>query len=99
MLDNIRTLLPAGLALALLFPAVAGGQQSPEELAAQLEELKKGQDQIREELKQIRTLLQQRPAAAPSGPQVVGKVMDLGDNPIKGASTAPLTLVEFTDYQ
>ena len=99
MLDNIRRLLPAGLALALLTPAVAAGQQSGDDLAAQIEELKKGQEQIREELKQIRALLQQRPAAQPAGPQVAGKVMNLGDNPVKGASTAPLTLVEFTDYQ
>ena len=100
MLEKTRRLLPAGLALALLTPAIAAGQQPGEDLASQIEELKKGQDEIREELKEIRTLLQQRQAPArPSGPDVAGKVMDLGDNPIKGASTASLTLVEFTDYQ
>ena len=100
MFENTRRLLPAGLALALLTPAIAAGQQSGQDLAAQIEELKQGQAQIREELKQIRTLLQQRQAPArPAGPDVAGKVFDLGDNPIQGASTARLTLVEFTDYQ
>ncbi len=78
----------------------ASAQQTNEDLAAQIEELKKGQEQIRNELQQIRTLLQQRQAPArPAGPDVAGKTFDLGDNPVKGASTAKLTLVEFTDYQ
>lgn len=100
MLIHLKRLALAGLMLCLTAPTIALGQQTGEDLAVQLEELRKGQVQIRQQLQQIRTLLQQRQAPAkPAGPNVAGKVFDLGDNPIKGASTARLTLVEFTDYQ
>ena len=58
-------------------------------------------DRIRNELQEIKKLIQARPAAPPppSGPNVKGKVFDLGANPTKGERTAKLTLVEFTDYQ
>lgn len=69
------------------------------ELRREIEKLKLGQQQIERELQEIKKLLQARPAAAPAGPQVKGKVFDIGDNPVQGASTAKLTLVEFTDYQ
>ena len=104
MLARMKRLTLAGLVLGLTVPAIAVGQEAdPQDLAAQIEELKKGQAAIRQELRQIRALLQQRQAptrpARPAGPDVAGKVFDLGDNPVKGASTARLTLVEFTDYQ
>ena len=70
-----------------------------------IEELKRGQREIKRQLQEIRrqqqeikTLLQARPAA-PSGPNVKDRIFDIGDNPVKGASTSKLTLVEFTDYQ
>ncbi len=58
-------------------------------------------EDIRQEINELKKLVQQRPAAAPrpSGPNVEGKVFNLRDNPVKGAQTAKLTLVEFTDYQ
>jgi protein-disulfide isomerase len=89
--------LAIGLALALAGAMGARAQDT----AAQIEELKKGQEQIRKELAEIKKLIQARPAAParPAGPDVAGKVFDLGANPIKGPATAKLTLVEFTDYQ
>lgn len=100
MLKNMRRLTLLGLLLGLTLPAIARGQEPGDDLAKQIEELKKGQAEIRAELKEIRNLLQERQAPArPAGPDVAGKVFDLGDNPVKGASTARLTLVEFTDYQ
>jgi protein-disulfide isomerase len=100
MLIQIKRLILIGLLFGLAVPATALGQQTQDDLAAQIEELKKGQEQIRQQLQQIQTLLQQRQAPArPAGPNVAGKTFDLGDNPVKGASSARLTLVEFTDYQ
>ncbi len=99
-----RTFGPLVLGAALLalsaVPA-AQAQESEQELREEIEALKQGQKQIRSDLAEIKKLLQARPqrAAAPAGPDVEGKVFDLGDNPIKGARTAKLTLVEFTDYQ
>ena len=84
-------LTPAGLA-----------QQSDQELKNEIEALKKGQQQILKELQEIRKLLQAKQAAPvplPATPNVWNQVFDLGANPVKGQSTARLTLVEFTDYQ
>ncbi|MEJ2246690.1 MAG: hypothetical protein P8Y80_11535 [Acidobacteriota bacterium] len=72
------------------------GQQ---DLRREIEALKKGQEQIREELKDIKELLQGREKAKPSGPNVRDVEFDLGKNPVIGEDTARLTLVEFTDYQ
>ena len=95
--------LPIGLALGLAGAATARGQEPGKDTAAQIEELKKGQEQIRKEIQEVKKLLQARQAPAapapPAGPNVAGKVFDLGDNPVKGENTARLTLVEFTDYQ
>lgn len=100
---------PFAAALVLLpgfFAGLAHGQE-PEadpmaELKKDVEALKKGQADIQRQLLEIRRLLQARPQAAaprPSGPNVQGVVFKVGDSPAKGESTAPLTLVEFTDYQ
>lgn len=86
------------LALSPLSNALA--QDSEQELRDEIEALKQGQKEIRSDLAEIKKLLQARPQrAAPAAPDVKGKVFDLGANPVKGASTAKLTLVEFTDYQ
>ncbi len=93
----------AVLALALGFvPAVVAQAEAEEsDLRQEIEALKRGQQQIRQQLRSIEQLLKARPAApaAPSGPNVRDKVFELGDNPVKGESAAPLTLVDFTDYQ
>ena len=85
------------LSLPLAPPAAA--QSSDEEMRQEIEALKKGQEEIQKQLEEIKKLVQQRPAARPSGPNVKDKIFDLGANPIKGESTAKVTLVEFTDYQ
>jgi protein-disulfide isomerase len=91
--------------------ALKRGQQQLQtelRLMREIEQLRKGQEEIRGELAEIKKLLQQQPAAAaraaappaaPAGPNVDGKVFDLGDNASKGSPGAALTLVEFTDYQ
>ena len=88
--------------VALGFSALAlAADSGDEDLATQVESLKQGQDEIRKELAEIKKLLQQgaRAAAAPAGPDVAGKVFDLGDNPTKGDADAKIALIEFTDYQ
>jgi protein-disulfide isomerase len=89
----------------LLLALMAGSstsfaQSSDQELRDEIEALKKGQEQIQKELQEIKKLLQtQERPAAPSGPDVKGKVFDIGSNPMRGEQTAKVTLVEFTDYQ
>ena len=97
-----RALASYALALALpLTLAAPAPAQTDDELRQQLKALEQGQRQIRQELAELKKLLQQQPAQAPapSGPNVAGKVFDLGANPVKGEPSAKLTLVEFTDYQ
>jgi hypothetical protein len=73
--------------------------QESGDVASEIEALKKGQEAIQKDLAEIKKLIQARPAAAPArrGPDVAGKVFDLGANLVKGEQTAKLTLVEFTD--
>jgi protein-disulfide isomerase len=71
-------------------------------LEAKIDELQKGQEEMRKQLAELTRLLEER--AAPlaqraAGSRVENVVFDLADNPVKGAASAPLTLVEFTDYQ
>ncbi len=96
---RIPAVLSAGL-LALATAPATFAQASSQELQKEIEALKQGQQQIRKDLQDIKTLLQkQAKPAAPSGPNVAGKVFDIGANPVKGVPTAKLTLIEFLDYQ
>lgn len=85
------------LALALPFFMASPSIAQDDDVKGQIEELKKGQQDILQELADIKKLLQGR--GQPAGPNVAGKVFALGDNPTRGANTATLTLLEFTDYQ
>ena len=96
---RIPAVLSAGL-LALATAPTTFAQASEQELQKEIEALKQGQQQIRKDLQEIKRLLQQQQKpAAPSGPNVQGKVFDIGSNPVKGVPTAKLTLIEFLDYQ
>lgn len=60
-------------------------------------------DQILQELRQIRQLLEKQgrpaPAAQPEETPTRAKIGDLTGVPMLGRKDAPLTIVEFTDYQ
>lgn len=89
------------LALSFLLTSSVLAQEEEADLRQKIEELKKGQDEIRKELADIKRLLQASAArgAAPAAPDVRNLVLDVGSNPFRGETTAKLTLVEFTDYQ
>ncbi len=95
---SVSVVLGTALLALSAFPA-ALAQGSDKEMREGIEALKKGQQQIRSDLAEIKKLLQSGQRAAPAGSNVKGKIFDLGDNPVRGARTAKLTLVEFTDYQ
>jgi hypothetical protein len=96
---RIPAILSAGLLTLAVAPATLA-QGSDQELRQEIEALKQGQQQIRQDLAEIKRLLQQEKAAPPpSGPNVAGKVFDIGANPVKGEPTAKLTLIEFLDFQ
>ena len=88
------------LLVAVALTGTGFAQGSDEDIQKQIEALKKGQDDIRKQLDEIKKLLQQRQQPQrPQLPNVKGKEFTLGTNPIKGDSSATLTLVEMTDYQ
>ncbi len=93
----------AGAALTALLVAVPApvlAEESRDALEKEIDGLKQGQQEILKQLEEIKKLVQARQAPPqPSGPNVKDIVFNLGNNPIRGAATAKLTLVEFTDYQ
>ena len=96
MHNLLRQAVAVGLTVGLGAASTAFGQT----LQDDMEQLKKGQAEILKQLQALKQQIGARPAQArPSVPNVQGKVLDLMDHPVKGASTAKLTLVEFSDYQ
>jgi protein-disulfide isomerase len=86
----------AGFFLLVTSLVAADQKSKPEEGIT-----KEQADAILNELKQIRILLEknQRAAVVPQAPEPVRANLKIGDGPALGAKNAPLTMVEFTDYQ
>jgi len=96
----IGRLFRAGCAVLLAgFGATgpANGQQTDPKLWEEIQTLKRGQEEIRRQLLEIRQLLQAR--QAPTAPDVRNVPVDLGTHPTEGSPTAALTLIEFSDFQ
>ena len=84
-------------AVLLLNPPFGWTQETPS-LQQEINALKEGQQAIRKDLDEIKTLLRNMGrGGAPAAPQNV--VLDLEQAQMKGEKTAKLVLVEFTDYQ
>lgn len=97
---HIITLAALALAAQGLSGSTQAAEHGDEDLAIKVEALKQGQDEMRKELAEIKKLIQQMPrGGAPAGPNVAGKIFDLGDNPMLGSDDAKIALLEFTDYQ
>jgi protein-disulfide isomerase len=91
MKNAMRYLRAAALPIAFLLPL---GAQQPEGISRQQA------DEILNELRQIRQLLQQQTAKnAPQEPPAQKAKLSLDAMPMLGVKTAPITIVEFTDYQ
>jgi len=84
------TILP--LAICLAFPAVAADKKKSDQGIT-----REQADEILNELRQIRELLEK--GAGPAEADASGIHMNLGDGPWLGSKDAPMTMVEFTDYQ
>lgn len=80
-------------------PGIAQTSDEVKALRKDVETLRDGQAAIQRDLQEIKRLLQTRPpaAAAAAPPQEV--VLNLDGAPVKGAKSAKVTMVEFTDYQ
>jgi protein-disulfide isomerase len=106
-----RAIVPV-LALAWLEPGSALGQEvGADPLRQEIQELREEIRALKAELREVKSLLRGRPApAAPAVPAPAAPApaplapprtpeVDLGDNPAKGKAGAPVTLVEFSDFQ
>jgi protein-disulfide isomerase len=95
MMKVRRVAMPSLLLLAGLAASTAFAQE--QDLKADIEALKKGQQEILQQIQDLKKLIQAQ--ARPAGPNVKDVMFDLGNNPVRGSNTAKLTLIEFTDYQ
>jgi len=90
-----RTLLPAVMILALATPARA---QAPRDTVQDLAAIRADLETVKSQLTEVLRLLRQRPIQggdAPTGPVRAS----VADAPTLGRADAPVTLVEFSDYQ
>jgi protein-disulfide isomerase len=102
-----KSVLAACIAIAFLTMANLGSAwaQSGEEmieLKSEIEALKKGQEQMQEDISAIRKILEEavRPRAQARAQQPFEPVdLTVGASPFLGAANAPVTLVEYSDYQ
>ena len=93
MKQFFRTLTAAALPLWL---AAALAAQTPNEPGITRQQA----DEILNELRQIRQLLEKQNKAGEAEPAKPSRIkLDLRNSPMLGSKNAPLTIVEFTDYQ
>jgi len=96
--------LTAGSIMVIVFTFLPGGAaaSTSSELKALREEvqaLREGQQDMQKELEEIKKLLQQGARAAPGQQAFKPTDLKVGNSPTMGFADAPVTLVEFSDYQ
>jgi hypothetical protein len=101
-LSVVRILLVIVLGLAVIVGAPAARAQTAEELKSlrqSIDVLRESQQRIERDLQEIKTLLRGRAAAAPPDDEPKNLTVSIDGDPVKGASSARLVLLDFTDYQ
>jgi len=101
-MSNIYLRSLVGLLLLLAAPAAHGFAQEPaseerKTLQAEIQALKEGQKSIRRELQEIKALLRARLTSPSTIPKNL--VLTVKGDPFMGEPNAPVTVIEFSDYQ
>jgi protein-disulfide isomerase len=95
--------ISALVAIAALFLNLGARAADPDPaaMAGQLDELKKSQDELRKDIEEIKKRLTALTTPPPRPPiaEKTDAVVSIGDIKFKGQSNAPLTIIEFSDYQ
>jgi protein-disulfide isomerase len=101
MKSTLLTIACSALALSLvdLGQAHASTSSDLQELKQEVQTLRQGQEQIQKDLAEIKQLLQQGARAAPGQQPFRPADFVVGSSPTLGSADAPVTLVEFSDYQ
>lgn len=95
-----RTLITLTVLFTLLFTGNVQAQaEDLDALQREVQAIRAGQEQMQKDLDEIKRLLQQGARAAPGQQPFAPTDMLLGNVPFKGEVNAPVTLVEFSDYQ
>jgi protein-disulfide isomerase len=98
----MKRLLPGVLAAVVLLslgaagPACAQSRDEVEKLKKEVAQLKAAQQAMQKEMQELRQLI---PKRGPSVESPVNVVFETSGDPVKGDSKAPLTLVEFSEFQ
>jgi protein-disulfide isomerase len=92
-------LLVLALTLAAPLPAAASTSSELKALQEEVHALREGQRKMQKDLADIKKLLEQGARAAPGQQAFKPADFVVGESPTRGAADAPVTLVEFSDYQ
>jgi protein-disulfide isomerase len=90
-----------GLCLATLIACSDSSAQSPkdtEALRKEIEALKASQAEMQKSLDEIREFLKAVTGGRFGGPSIVGASLEVGNAPANGPASAPVTIVEISDY-
>ena len=91
--------LAAGMLALAAGPSQAAKAGADSQLQEQLDTLREDQQALRKEFDELKKLLQDRGVIPPPRVQKIDGVIELGVAPVKGSGAAPLTMIEFSDYQ
>ena len=95
----LKTIFTACLCFCSFSAWSASTKQEMINLQTEIAALKAGQEAMQKDLAEIKTLVQQGARGAPAAPAFREQAVSTGTAPFKGEATAPLTLIEFSDYQ
>lgn len=93
-----RAVLIASAAFVLACSQPSAQSQDPESLRKEIEALKASQEAMKKDLAEIREFLRAVTGGKFGAPPIEGQTVDLNGAPARGPGSAPITLVEVSDY-
>ena len=87
-----------GIAVSMSYGITPVLADDGDDLRGQLETIKSDLDRIKQDVKEIRNILERARGRGRAGEGPVKATVSIDDDPILGNENAPLTLIEFSDY-